>query len=251
MAVLYAAYIIVRCTLQPSIAPAYEVPHTPLFEKLVATVKYILPVSFIIFLVLGVIFLGIATPTEAAATGALGAFMLAAAYRRLSWTVFKKSVNASLSIIFMILMILVATVAYGQILAFSGASQGLALFVVGLPVAPIFIFIGMQAIALFLGMFTPGLTVMMLTIPLFMPTVLALGFDPVWFIIILLLNVEMAQTSPPFGFSLFVMKGVTSPDTTMGDIYRSAIPFLLCDIVAMVLITAFPAMALWLPSVMR
>ena len=91
----------------------------------------------------------------------------------------------------------------------------------------------------------------MITLPVFVPTIVVLGFDPVWFAVLVLLNIEMAMTTPPFGINLFVMKGVAPRDTTMGDIYRAALPFLGCDLVAMALIIAFPAVALWLPGLMR
>ena len=95
------------------------------------------------------------------------------------------------------------------------------------------------------------MAVLMVAIPMFMPVITAMGFDPVWFLVILLLNVEMATTSPPYGLGLFVMKGLAPPDTTIGDCYRAALPFLESDLIAMALIIAFPAVALWLPALMR
>ncbi len=250
MAVLYAIYVIGRCYLQPSIAPTYEVTPTPLSEKLIATVRYILPLGFIVFLVTGVIFLGIATPSEAAATGALGCFILAAAYRRLNWGVVKKSVVGTLRITVMTLIILVGAKAFAQILAYTQASRGLVEFTVGLPLAPIFVIIVMQIVVLILGMFMSAVAIMMITLPMFMPVVLSLGFDPVWFAVIFLLNIEMATTTPPFGMSLFVMKGVAPPDTTMGDIYRAGLPFLGCDVIVMALLIAFPVLTMWLLGLM-
>ncbi len=250
MATLYASYIIIRCKLQPSIAPAYDVPPTSLSEKLIPTVRYVLPVGFVIFMVIGVIFLGVATPTEAAATGAIATFILAAGYKRLNWQMVKKSVAGGLKTTLMILMILTGAAAFSQILASSGASRGLAGLAVGLPVVPMVVFIGMQIGVIFLGMFMGASSVIMITIPLFMPIVDALGFNSVWFAVVMMLGIEMGTTSPPFGMSLFVMKGVAPPDTTMGDIYRAALPFLYCDLLAMALITAFPLVALWLPGLM-
>jgi len=109
----------------------------------------------------------------------------------------------------------------------------------------------MQVILLILGTFMDVVAMMLITLPLYMPVVKALGFDPVWFAVIVLLNVEMADVSPPFGLGLFVMKGVAPPDTTMGDIYKSVLPFLGCDLIAMIIIIVFPPLALWLPSLMR
>ena len=94
-------------------------------------------------------------------------------------------------------------------------------------------------------------SIMMVTLPIFVPAVLSLGFNPVWFAVVFLLNIEMATTSPPFGLALFVMKGVAPSDTTMGDIYRAALPFLGCDLIAMVLLIAFPELTLWLPGLMH
>ncbi len=248
MAILYATYIIGRSQLQPHLAPPYEVPSTPLLEKLIATARYILPIGFIIFLVIGFILLGIATPSEAAATGTGGTFLLAAAYGKLNWKVVKKAIAGALKISVMVLMIIAAARSFSQILAFSGATRGLIDLAVGLPVVPIVIIIAMQVVILFLGMFMGAGAIIMITLPIFMPVVNILGFDAVWFGAIFLLNVEMASTSPPFGNSLFVMKGVAPPDTTMGDIYRAALPFLYCDAIVMALMIAFPAIALWLPG---
>ena len=109
----------------------------------------------------------------------------------------------------------------------------------------------MQIVILFLGMFIGAAAIMMITIPIYIPTITALGFNPVWFAVIYLLNMEMAATTPPYGLSLFVMKSVAPPDTTMGDIYRAGLPFLLCDVVVIALLLAFPVLSLWLPSAMR
>ena len=251
MAVLYASYIITRSKLQPHLAPAYDVSPTPVLEKLTATAKYILPLGFVIFSVVGLIFLGIATPSEAAATGALSCFILAAADRRLSWSVVVKSFRGALLTTGMLFLIVMGAKAFGHILAFSGATTGLIEFAGGLPVAPIVIVIAMQFIVMIMGMFMEVSSIIMITMPLFIPLVQSLGLDPVWFAVIILLNIEMATTSPPFGISLFVMKGVAPPDTTMGDVYKSGLPFLGCDLVAMALMIAFPTLVLWLPSIMR
>jgi len=250
MAATYAIYIIGRASLQPHLAPRYEPPLIPFSTKVMDTFKYVAPVSVIVFLVVGVIFLGIATPTEAAATGSAGAFLLAAAYGKLTWPVFRETMTASLGNVIMVLTIMMGALSYGQILAFSGATRGLAEFVLALALPPVLIVAGMMATGILLGMFAPGLTVIMITVPLFVPVIRSLGLDAIWFVIMLMLVVEMAQTSPPFGLSLFVMKGVAPPDTTMGDIYWAAIPFLLCDALVLILLLIFPSLALWLPGMM-
>jgi tripartite ATP-independent transporter DctM subunit len=250
MAIFYAAYIIIRCWLQPSIAPAYEVSHTPLSEKLSATVRYILPLGLIIFLVIGVIFLGVATPSEAAATGTLGTAILAFFNGRLTWEVIKKATGSTLAVVGMVLLIIAGATAFAQILAYSGATQGLCNLATGLLVAPIVIIISMQVIILFLGCLMDVVAIMMITLPIFVPIVISLDFNTVWFATMFLLNIEMAGTSPPFGMGLMVMKGVAPPGTTMGDIYLAALPFLGCDLIVMALMIAFPKIALWLPGLM-
>ena len=251
MALLYGTYIILRCHFQPSIAPSYRVPSVPLSEKIIGTIKYVLPLGLIIFLVTGLIFVGIASPSEAAATGTLGTFILAACYRSLNWEIVKKAVGTAVNTTVMILMIIAGATAFSQILAFSGATSGLVELVGGLRVAPLLILIVMQIIILALGTSMELVSIMMISLPIFMPIVSSVGFNPVWFGIIMLLNLEMGAASPPFGLMLFVMKGVAPPDTTMGDIYRAALPFLGMDLIVMMLIIAFPSLALWLPGMMR
>lgn len=251
IALIYTAYIIIRCQLQPSIAPAYAVEPSPLKEKLISTARYIVPIGFIIFLVIGVIILGIATPTEAAATGALGTFILAGIYGRLKWNVVKKSIDGALRTSIMMLFIIVGASVFSQLLAFTGASRGLVQVVLDLPLAPIFILIGMQVILLFLGCFMDPISIMMITVPLFMPVVYALQFDPVWWAVLYLANIETASITPPFGLSLFVMKGVAPADTKMSDIYLASLPFVGLILIALAVIIAFPAIALWLPGITK
>jgi len=251
MAALYASYIIMRCWLQPHLAPSYKVEHIPINEKIMLTIKYVLPLGSIVFLVIGLMFLGIATPTESAALGALGCFALTFIYRKWDWEVIKSSISATLKITVMMFMIMTGAMAFSQILAFTGTSSGLVKLAAGLIIPPIMLLIFMQIILLFMGTFMEPLTIMMVTLPIYMPIIHNLGFNPLWFGAIMLINMEMATTSPPFGLVLFVMKGVAPPDTTMGDIYKAGLPFLACDAVAMGLIMAFPALALYLPSLMK
>jgi tripartite ATP-independent transporter DctM subunit len=251
LAVVYAAYIIVRCTLQPSLAPAYDVSPTPLGRRVRNTLRYVAPLISVIFIVIGTIFFGIATPTEAAGVGALLCFLLAAAYGKLTWAVTKKAVGSAVSISVMVLIILTGSAAFSQILAFAGVTGSLTKLGVGLPVHPIVILILMQIVLVFLGMFIEQTSIILVTIPIYMPIVSALGWDPVWFGAIMLLNLELATISPPFGMSLFVMKGIASPDTTMGDIYRAALPFVGLNLLVMAIMIFYPALVLWLPSFMK
>ena len=250
MGLLYCLYIIIRCKLQPSIAPSYEVEHIPVSEKLLNTVKYILPIGLIVFLVVGVILLGIATPSEAAATGTLGMLILAAAYKRLSFKILKKVLIDTIKITGMMLLIIASATTYSQILAASGATRGLIDFVTSMSLDPIFIVLGMVMALLIFGMFMSPSAIVLITVPLFIPIIQLLGFDKVWFCVVILLCTEIATTSPPFGSSLYVMKGVAPPGTSLGDIMKAALPFIYCDLIALVLLIAFPVIALWLPGIM-
>jgi tripartite ATP-independent transporter DctM subunit len=251
LAILIALYIIIRSYLQPSMAPPYSASPVPLSKKLIDTVHYLLPIGFIVFMVIGLILIGVATPSEAAAGGALGIFILAAIYRKLNWEVVKKSVSSTASITVMIFMMICGAVAFSQILAKTGATTGLTQFMMTLPISPIAVIIGMQIIVLILGMLMELSAIIMITTPIFIPIVLSLGFDPVWFAALTLLNIQLGTMSPPFGLSLFVMKSVAPPDTTMGDVYRASLPFFGTTIIAMILVLAFPQIALWLPGMMR
>jgi len=251
MAIFYALYVLLRCLIQPNLAPPYRVAHVPLSEKFTATLKYVLPLILIIFLVTGVIFVGIATPTEAAATGAIGALILTACYKRLSWGLIKKSLTGTMQISGMMLLIITGAKTFSQILAFSGASNGMIEFVLSVQVSPMLIIIIMQLIILFMGMFFDTVSIMMITVPIFFPIIGAFGLNQLWFGVMFLLNIEMSMTTPPFGLSLYVMKGVAPEGTTLGDVIRSAVPFLIVDAIVMVLMLFFPQIVLWLPNVMK
>ena len=246
MAALYMIYIVVRCWLQPGLTPPYQVAPVALSEKVRSFVKYLLPLGLIVFLVTGLIVLGIATPTESAALGCLGSFVLAAAYRALSWDVIKAAVVGSVKITAMTLAILVGAIGFSQLLAFSGASRGLLEFVVSLPISPILLILCMQLVVLMLGTFLEQIAIMLITLPIFMPIVSTLGFDPIWFGILMLINLQMALTTPPFGLLLFVMKGVAPEGATMREIYLAGLPFLVCDAIAMAMVFAFPQTVSWL-----
>jgi tripartite ATP-independent transporter DctM subunit len=251
IAFLYASYVVIRCWIQPSLAPQYDVPSLPLYVKLLDAVRYVLPLGLIIFLVIGVIFLGIATPSEAAALGALGSIFLASLYGQLNWDILKKSLRGTMRISGMMFIIILGSMTFSQILAFSGASQGLVESVLTLNIPPFLILLSMQVTLLFLGCFMDNLSMVMVALPIYLPFINTLGFNPLWFSLLMLLNMEMANTTPPFGLLLFVMKGVSPADTSMGDIYKAGFPFLACDAIAMGLIIIFPAIALYLPNLMR
>jgi tripartite ATP-independent transporter DctM subunit len=248
LAAIFALYIIIRCRLQPNLAPTYEMTPPPLREKVSAFLRYILPLTFIVFMVIGVMMIGVATPTEAAAMGALGSFVLAAFHKKLTMKVVKKSLLQTAQMTGMVSLIIAGSTAFSQMLAFSQATKNMAEAVMSLVVPPIVLIIGMQIILLILGCLMDAVAIMMITIPIFFPIINTLGVNPLWFGILMLLNMEMAPITPPFGLELFVMKGVAPPGVTMGDIYRAAMPFIFLDMIVLVFMLVFPDALLWLPT---
>ena len=250
LAVLYSLYVVGRSHISPSLAPAYDVAHHTLAEKLSDFTKYVLPLGFIFFLVLGFIFLGIATPTEAASTGALGSIILACCYRKFSLTILQKSLKGTLKVSVMAFMIIAASQTYSSVQAYTGSTMGLVNLITDLEMSRLFVLIVMMVILMILGTFMEQVSMMMITIPIYMPVIQGLGFDPIWFAILMLLNLEMAMSTPPFGILLFVMKGSAPPGTKLGEICLAAAPFLVCDLIVMIILIAFPSIVLFLPKLM-
>ena len=177
--------------------------------------------------------------------------VLGAFYRQLKWDILKKAMDGTLRTTAMIFFILVGSTAFSQILAFSGAGSAITEITAGLPLSPVMLVICMQLMVILLGAFMDQLSILMITLPIFMPIIRAIGFNDMVFIIMLLINVEMAGKTPPFGMSLFVIKGVVPEDVSTIDTYKSVSPFLLCDLVVMGLLLAFPSLTLWLPGMMK
>jgi tripartite ATP-independent transporter DctM subunit len=250
MAVFFTSYIIGRCILQPDIAPSYTVRHLSLSERFLSIIKNVLPLGFIVFAVIGLMLLGIATPSESAAFGALATLILSAVYRSLKWDVVRKSFTGTIRTTSMIFMIFCGSTAFSQILSFTGASRGMVNLAVNLPIPPIGLLICMMLVVMFLGMFMDQLSILMITLPIFMPICHAFGWDPLWFGLMLLINMSIANLSPPFGIELFVMKGVSPPDTTMGDIYQASVPFIIMEAFVILLVMIVPPVATWLPRLL-
>ncbi len=242
MALLYVVYIIGRCTVHPHLAPPFDVPPVPLSEKLSATAINIVPLAVVVFSVVGVIFLGIATPSEAAATGAFATLILAALKRRLTPRIFGNTIFASANISVMVLLIVSGAVTFSQLLAYTGATYDMVDAVLSMDVSGGTIVFMMIMLVVLMGMFMGPLPIMLITLPIFVPVVIQLGFDPIWFGAMFLVAIETGATSPPFGAALFVMKAVAPKGTTMADIYRAAIPFIICDLAAIVILFFFPVL---------
>jgi tripartite ATP-independent transporter DctM subunit len=250
MAAFFTIYIIGRCKLQPDIAPLYTVRHLSLSERFLPIMKNVLPLGVIVFAVIGLMLLGLATPSESAAFGALATLILSALYRSLNREVVKKSFTGTIRTTGMIFMIFCGSTAFSQILSYTGATKGMVNLAVNLPIPPIAILICMMLVVMFLGMFMDQLSILMITLPIFMPICNAFGWGPLWFGLMLLINMSIANLSPPFGIELFVMKGVSPPDITMGDVYQASVPFIIMEALVILLVMIAPPIATWLPSIM-
>lgn len=248
LAGFYIATIFIQTKIDPDAAPPYDVETLSLRVKLGLLFKDILPMlSVMVLIVFGMVG-GLITPSEAAAFGALGVLILAVIFRCLTWEVMKRSVVGALRVTLMAYLIVFGSATFSQLLAFSGASSGLIRWATSFDLAPIAMLLAMFAVLLLLGMFMEQISMMLLTVPIFFPLALTLGFDPIWFALIILLALEISFTTPPFGLLLFVMKGVAPKDTTMREIYGAAIPYIGCSMLLVVLLILFPQLALWLPS---
>ena len=245
---LYVINIFFQVKLNPSAAPEYDVASTSLLEKLCAFVTNILPMVVIVFAVVGVIILGIATPTESGAFGVFSVLALAAAYRRLSLKAIVRAVRGTLIVTAMTFIILVGSSTFSQIMAFAGASSGLVVLAGELGFGPTEMLLVMFAVLLVLGMFVDQLSQMMLTLPIFMPLIVALGFDPIWFGVVMLLAMEISLITPPFGVLLFVMMGAGPPGATLPKVALAGLPYIVCGVALLGLLIAFPGIALYLPS---
>lgn len=251
MAILYAVYIIIKCMIQPSLAPPYMVESTSLRNRILPGVKYLLPIAFIIFMVMGVIFIGVATPSEAAATGALSTFILVAIHGRLNWTLIREVFSSTTRLTIQLLLIVAGATGFSQILTYTGCTEALVNLAVNLPLSSVWIIIAMMIVGLILGMFMTVAAVVMIVVPIFMPIIYALGLDPIWFATLLMINITTGLISPPVGVNLFAMKMVATSETTMDEIYRAAIPYCYLNVLAIALVMAFPQIALWLPGLMK
>ncbi|MBN8244754.1 TRAP transporter large permease [Nitratireductor aquimarinus] len=251
LAALFIATIRIQIALDPEAAPGYAAERASLSEIMRAVLVDVMPMGIVVFAVVGLILLGWATPTESAAFGALSVVVLAACYRTLSWQAVVRSLTGTLKVSAMMLMIIVGSTTFSQILAFSGASSGLISFATSFELNAYVVLAVMFLVLLLLGMFMDQLSIMMLTLPIFMPLVGLYGFDQIWFGVVMLLALELSLATPPFGLLLFVMVGVSPRGTTIGQVARAALPYIACTLLLVVLLALFPQLALWLPGLIR
>lgn len=252
LALMYIVYIAVRCYFRPEEGPPMptEERAVPLRRKLFLLTTSILPPAVLIFAVLGSIFFGIAAVTEAAAVGAIASILLAAAYGRLSFSLMKEACIQTLQITSMILMIAVAAAFFSTVFVAIGGDEVISNLFLNLPLGRWGILFSIMTLLILLGMVIDWIGIVFIVVPLITPIGNALGFDPIWFALLVMVNLQISFLTPPFAYSIFYLKGITPPEVSTTDIYRGVIPFVGLQIIGLVLCVIFPKLITFLPSLM-
>jgi len=250
LSTLYILYIGVRCFLQPELGPPLPQEDRVSWRKKMASLKGLILPTILIIMVLGSIYTGMATPTEAAGVGAAGAILCAIVHRRFNWQVIRSGCYTTLRLSSMIVWITIGAKIFVYTFTAIGGVQLIKDMVIALPVDQWLVLIGIMLSSVFTGMFLDEIGEILLSIPIFLPIIKSLGFNTIWFGVLYLINAQMDYITPPFGYTLFYLKGVAPEGITMGDIYRSVIPFVLLQALGMALCMIFPQIILWLPSIM-
>ncbi|OXR49848.1 MULTISPECIES: TRAP transporter large permease subunit [unclassified Pusillimonas] len=251
MAVLFFGYIVVRAKMRPQDAPADEPVQRTMAERWMPFLIHVVPLSGILVVVVGSLLAGIATPTESAALGVIASFVAAACYRCLNLKVIKDTLSETAKTSTMILFIIMASTTFSQILAFSGATSGMVSLITSAGADPFTVVLMMMLILLVLGCFIDQVSMVMITVPLFIPVANALGIDLVWLGVIYLITMEMGFLTPPFGLLLFVMKGIAPPEVGITTVYKAAMPFIIIEMGVLLAVLFFPEIGLWLPSLIQ
>lgn len=251
LAVIFVGYIVVRVRMNPLLAPAdVDIPLRG-WERYRMLFVYVLPLISIFAVVVGSMSGGIATPTESAALGALATITFALLYRALSWKILISSFKSTLAVSGMVLFIIVGATGFAQLLGFSGASDGLLKIIVNQGFSPFTIVVAMLVILLVLGSFVDQVSMMLLTLPFFMPLVTGMKIDPIWFGVLFLFTMQIGLLHPPFGLLAITMKSVVPRYITMWQVYMAAIPYVIIIFLMMVTILFFPAIVTWLPNLIE
>ena len=245
--VLVSGYIAIRCYFQPHLGPALPPEERGDWKRKLAAFRAVLLPMVIVLLVLGSIIGGVTTPTEAAAMGVLGALISALVYRQLTWKLVVEACIRTLRLTGMIMWILFGAYCFSAAYHGMGAPHFIEDLMQYIPGGPWGTIIFIQIVIFILAMVLDPAGIMMITVPIFLPFVKAHGFDPLWFGILFTINMEIGYMTPPFGFNLFYLKGIVPPSITMGDIYRSVIPFTIVESTGLAIVMIFPKIATWLP----
>jgi tripartite ATP-independent transporter DctM subunit len=241
LSALFIGYVLVRCWLNPSLAPAYDDGRPKVERPWFTLCTTILPLIGVFAIVVVSMTGGWATPTESSALGAVATVLLAACYRCLTWQGLRRALMGTVAISGSLLFIIVGATTFAQLLSFSGATGGLVAMVESSNLSPLTIQVGMLAVLLILGFFIDQTSIMMITLPFYMPLLRNMGVDLIWFGILYLLCMQIGLLTPPFGLLLFVLKGVAPAGVTIGMIYRAAIPYVWLTMLMMALIFLVPA----------
>ena len=252
LAVIYIAYVLIRCGINPKLGPPApaELRDIPFTAKLAALKKVILPL-FIIFSVLGSIYSGLTSVSEAAAMGVAGVIIAAAIRRTLHWTMIRDSLFTTMSTCGLLIWLSIGANAMVGVYNLLGGITYLKSIMTGLPFAPIVVILLMMAILLLLGMFMDWFSIMLLTMPVFAPTVTALGYDLIWFGVLFNVNMQVGYLSPPFGQAAFYLKSVAPPEISLNQIFASVLPFIALQIVGLLVVLFVPDVALFLPRLLH
>lgn len=249
LSTLFIAYITIRCTINPTFGPAIPVCERPLLREKIASLKDVVFPFVLIVSVLGSMFLGIATPTEAAAVGAMGSIIAAWISKNMSLQILNECSLKTFSIVAMVMWIIFGANVFAAIYQGLGASSFVQGLLVDWNVHPILIIILIQVIWIILGCLMDSLSIIMVTGPIFVPVAVAIGYDPLLLGILFVLTSEIGYLTPPFGVNLFLMRSIVPRETVkMQDIYMSAIPFIGLQVLGLILVMIFPSIALWLPE---
>ncbi len=249
---LYLTYIIIRCYLQPHLGPSL-----PKEERMISPLRLLgrlsvslLPTALLVLAVLGSILLGLAAPTEAAAVGATMGLLLGLAYRRLTWQNFKESVYTTLRVSSMILIIAVGASIFTGVFMRLGGGRMIEEVLLGLPLGPIGITIIVMGAIFIMGMFLDWVGILLVFVPVLSPVIITLGFDPLWFAMVICVTLQTSFLTPPFAVSIFYLKGVAPPEVKITDIYKGVIPFISLQLTGLALCIIFPQIILWLPGLL-
>jgi tripartite ATP-independent transporter DctM subunit len=248
LSIAFVVYIVARVRANPALAPATPIEKLSGWARFDPLVRYVLPLVSIFVVVIGAMAGGIATPTESAALGALATMALAAIYRALSINALTKALHGTISISGMILFIILGATTFSQILSFSGATEGIVSAIFGQQLSPLAILVGMMLLLIFLGIFVDQVSMMLITLPVFMPLVQRLEIDLIWFGVLYLICMQLGLLLPPHGLLLMTMRGVAPRQVGMADIFGAVVPYIVLSLVLLVTIIVFPAIATWLPA---
>lgn len=248
LSVFYIAYIGLRSLVFPNLCPALQPEERASWGEKFRSMKLVILPILLIVAVLGSIFSGMATPTEAAAVGAFGSIICALVNRKLTWTNLKNSAYRTLNLTAMLMWIMAAAAVFNAVFTGLGASQLVTETLSKFQVSPWIIVIGMQLTLFLLGMIMDPNGIMMITVPIYVPIIVMLGFDPVWFGILFVMNIEIAYLTPPFGWNIFYLKSIVPEEITLLDIYRSIVSFVVLQILGLIIAMIFPQVALMLPN---